>query len=78
MNVDNWLRMIDDFSLLGLVKIMVIVGISLYVFFAYLMVKQISLLSKAIKMRDDYVLKILGMAHFVYAILVLFLAFVIL
>lgn len=78
MSPNELVRIAENFSVLGLVKVVLIIGIAVYVFFSFLMMKQIGLMSKAVRMRDDYVVKILGTAHFVFSILVLFVAFLIL
>ena len=60
-----------SFNILVLVKILVWVGLAVYWLFGFFMMRQINIMSKAIKISDDYVIKILGAAHFVTVSLVL-------
>lgn len=65
---------IDGFSLLLVLKVMIIIGMLVYVVFAFFMARQIVVMGRAITMKDDYIIRILGIAHFVFASLVLFVA----
>lgn len=69
--MNNFLVVVDGFSPLIIVKVLLVIGVLVYSLFALLMVRQISLMGGAIKMRDDYVIQVVGIAHLVYTLLVL-------
>ena len=69
---------IQSITLLGIVKLMLIVVLGVYAIFAGLMMRQIVAMTKAITMKDDFVVRTLGILNFGFALLTLFLAIIIL
>lgn len=74
--MNNLLYRIEDLSIFDFVKVLIVVGVVVYVFFSYLMLRQVKLMNRVISVRDEYLLKILGTAHFAFAILVLFITLI--
>lgn len=68
----------ESITLLILVKWLMIVFLVVYTIFAYLMVRQVRVMIKAVSMKDDYIIKIFANSHFVFASLVLVLTILIL
>lgn len=68
----------NSITLLSVVKLLMVLLLIVYTIFAYLMMIQAKAMTKAIVMRDDYVIRILAVAHLVMAGLVLFIALTIL
>ncbi len=66
------LEILDSITFLLIVKILLLVMFSVYGLFAMLMMRQISAMTKAVQMQDDYVIKFLGIAHFGFSIMVWF------
>lgn len=64
----------DAFSLVLLVRILIITLLIVYTVFALLMMRQISAMTKAVQMQDDFLIRGLGVMHFVFAVVVLVLA----
>ena len=69
--MDDIFLFVDGFSPLILVKVLLVIGVLVYLMFALLISRQINLMGNAIRMRDDFVIKIIGFSHLVYTILVL-------
>ena len=57
---------------------MLVMLLAVYAVFAMLMMRQIAAMTKAITMRDDYIIRILGILNFGFAIVVLLMAIFIL
>lgn len=74
----NLLTIVESITLLLIVKLLVVVLLIVYNIFAFLMMKQIGAMTRAVSMKDDYVIRILGICHFAFSILVFLLAVVIL
>jgi len=68
------LTLIQSITLLTVVKVLVVVLLVVYMIFAGLMMLQIKAMTRAITMKDDYIIQILGVLHFVFAILVFLMA----
>lgn len=68
----------SSITFLGVFKLMIVVLLTVYTIFALLMMKQIGAMTKAVEMKDDYIIRILGILNFVFAILVLIVSLVIL
>ncbi|HSW89487.1 MAG TPA: DUF5657 family protein [Patescibacteria group bacterium] len=64
--------------LLWLLKILALVGFGVYVVFALVMVRQISLMTRTLKTGLELFMTVLGLAHLVFAVLVWFFVFLIL
>lgn len=78
MDSVDLLRLLEKITLLSLVKLVFVVGILVYTVFAFLMLRQIQVMSRVVMMKYDYVIKIIGVAHSVFALMVLLVALVIL
>lgn len=72
------LNTIQSITFLDIVKFLIVVLLLVYSIFALLMMKQVSAMTKAVTMRDDFVIRLLGILNFVFAIVVLMLAIFIL
>jgi hypothetical protein len=66
--------LLDGFSFMLFVKMLVVLLITVYLAFALLMMRQISAMTKAVQMQDDYIIRGLGIMHFGFALLVWILA----
>lgn len=65
---------LDQVSLQSVVKVLLIILLLVYSLFAMLMMRQIAAMTKAVHMADDYVIRGLGVLHFIFAMVVLMLA----
>ncbi|MEI8232731.1 MAG: DUF5657 family protein [bacterium] len=72
------MRIFDAITFLSIVKVMLVMLLGVYAVFAMLMMRQIAAMTKAITMRDDYIIRILGILNFGFAIVVLLMAIFIL
>lgn len=68
------LALLDGFSLMWFVKFLLVSLLTVYAVFALLMMKQISAMTKAVQMQDDYIIRGLGALHFGFAVIVLILS----
>jgi len=68
----------ESITFLSVVKFLICVLLGVYGVFSLLMMKQIQAMTKAVTMKDDFAIRILGILNFVFAIVVLILALVIL
>lgn len=69
---------IQSITMLSIVKFLVVTLLAVYALFALLMMKQVSAMTKAVQMKDDYVIRILGIINLGFAALVLIMSFLIL
>lgn len=74
----NILDLLASITLLAIVKVLCVTLLVVYVIFAFLMMKQISAMTRAVSMKDDYVIRGAGILHFGFAIIVVILAVVLL
>lgn len=74
----NYINIIDSITILSVLKVMIVMLLGVYNVFAMLMMRQVVAMTKAIAMRDDYIIRILGVLNFGFAILVLIMAIFIL
>lgn len=65
-------------TILLIFKVLIILLLLVYMVFAGLMMMQIKAMTKAITMKDDYIIRGLGILNFGFAILVLLMAIFIL
>ncbi len=72
------LTLIQSITFLSVIKFLIVMLLLVYAVFALLMMKQVSAMTKAVTMRDDFVIRILGILNFGFAILVLLMAIFIL
>lgn len=68
------LVLLESITLLSVVKFLVVLLLLVYGVFALLMMKQVSAMTRAVTMRDDFVIRILGILHFGFAVLTLVIA----
>jgi len=68
------ITVVQSITFLGVVKFLMVILLLVYAVFALLMMKQVSAMTKAVTMRDDFVIRILGILNFSFAILVLLMA----
>lgn len=76
--MDTLIIFFESITLLVVVKWLMIVFMVVYSIFAYLMLRQVGLMTRAVSMKDDYVIRVVATAHFVFASLVLVLSILIL
>lgn len=76
--MDSALTIVESITLLSIFKVLIIALLLVYGVFAFLMMKQVGAMTRAVVMKDDYVMRLLSIAHFALAVLVLLLALVIL
>lgn len=72
------ITVIQSITVLSVVKVMMIMLLLVYGVFAGLMMSQIKAMTRAVSMKDDFVIRGLGVAHFALAILVFLMALFIL
>lgn len=72
------ITLVQSITLLSVVKVLVVVLLVVYLAFAYLMMRQIGSMTRAVNLKDDYVISVLGVGHFIFAALVLFIAIIVL
>jgi len=72
------LGLVGSITILNVIKFLLVVLLSVYSLFAMLMMRQIVAMTKAVAMRDDFVIRLLGTINFVFALMVLILAIFIL
>lgn len=64
------LAIIESITLLSIVKLLLAILLFVYLVFAGLMARQISAMTKAVAMKDDYIIRVLGLLHFLFAVIV--------
>lgn len=72
--MNNFLNLVEGFTLLSLVKLLVVLLLLVYTVFSGLMTTQIASMNKAVKIKDGFVIKVLGYLHLIFATIVLLLA----
>ena len=75
MDILGW---VEAITMLNVLKFLIVVLLSVYSIFAMLMMRQIVAMTRAVAMRDDFVIRLLGTINFGFALLVLILAIFIL
>lgn len=68
------LSLVQSITFLGILKLLLVILLTVYSVFALLMMKQVSAMTKAIAIRDDFVIRVLGVLNFCFAIFVLLMA----
>lgn len=68
------ITLVQSITFLGVVKFLTVTLLLVYSVFALLMMRQVSAMTKAVTMRDDFVIRLLGILNFGFAILVLLMA----
>lgn len=64
----------QSITFLGVLKFLLVTLLLVYSIFAMLMMRQVLAMTKAVTMRDDFVIRLLGILNFGFAILVLLMA----
>ena len=72
------LTLVEGFTILTLVKVLIVILLGVYTIFAGLMMTQVMAMTKAVVIKDGFIMKILSLVHFLFAMLVLLLALFIL
>ncbi len=57
-------------NILPIVEIFIIIGLLVYIVFAFVVVRQIQLMTKTIEVGFEFPVKLLGIANLIFAILV--------
>lgn len=74
----NLLTVLESITFLLIIKVLVVVLLIVYSIFAFLMMKQIGAMTRAVSMKDDFIIRVLGILHFAFAALTLLLAIIML
>lgn len=72
------LGIVQAITFLDIVKFLIVTLLLVYSVFALLMMRQVAAMTKAVTMRDDFVIRLLGILNFGFAIVVLLLSIFIL
>lgn len=67
-----------DDGVLNLLKVLVLLGLLFYIFFAVLIIRQTSLMTRTVQGKLDRVIRIMSWAHFTFAVFIFVLSYVIL
>lgn len=78
MNFDNLFSLIFSINPWSIVKILVSFALFLYVIFAGIMVRQVSLMTESLKLGLEWPLKTVALLHFLGAALIFLLALIVL
>ena len=70
--------LLESITLLAIVKLLIVTLLIVYAVFAFLMMKQVAAMTKAVVIRDDGVIRVLGMLNFGFAMIVLVLSIILL
>lgn len=74
----DFLGIVQAITFLDIVKFLIVTLLLVYSIFALLMMRQVAAMTKAVTMRDDFVIRLLGILNFGFAIVVLLLSIFIL
>ena len=61
---------VESFDILPMVEIFIIIGLLVYIVFAFVVVRQIQLMTNTIEVGFEFPVKLLGIANLIFAILV--------
>ena len=70
--------LVQSITFLSIVKLLLLILLLVYTVFAGLMTRQITAMTRAVMMKDDFVIRGLGLAHFGLAVLIFLMALFIL
>jgi hypothetical protein len=65
------IAILQSITLLLVVKVLVVALLAIYAIFAGLMMTQIGAMTRAVVIKDGFIMKILGIIHFAFALLIL-------
>lgn len=68
----------ESISILSIFKVLIITLLVVYAMFAVLMLIQVGSMTRAVNLKDDYLMKLLSVGHLVFALLVLIISIVVL
>lgn len=74
----DFITFFQSITLLDITKVLLVLLLLVYMLFALLMMKQISAMTKAVTMKDDVIIRTLGVLNFVFATVVFLIAIFIL
>lgn len=74
----DFITFFQSITLLDITKVLLVSLLLVYMLFALLMMKQISAMTKAVTMKDDVIIRTLGVLNFVFATVVFLIAIFIL
>ena len=78
LNNMDLITLVQSITFLGILKFLLVTLLLVYAVFALLMMKQVSAMTKAIAMRDDFVIRMLGIINFCFAVGVFLMALLLL
>ena len=64
LNNMDLITLVQSITFLGILKFLLVTLLLVYAVFALLMMKQVAAMTKAIAMRDDFVIRMLGIINF--------------
>lgn len=70
----DFITLAQSITFLGILKLLLVILLIVYSVFSLLMMKQVSAMTKAIAMKDDFFIRVLGVLNFCFAIFVLLMA----
>jgi hypothetical protein len=76
--MDALIVFFESITLLGITRWLMTIFLVVYTIFAYLMMRQVKIMIKAVSMKDDYIIKIFSIGHFAFAMIVLIMTILIL
>jgi len=78
MTLDQLLVTLFSLTIWDVVKTLALVLLGLYLFFAFVVIRQVGLMTRALQVEFEWLIKIVAWAHFLFAVAVLFIAWSIL
>ena len=78
MNGYSAVNLVESITILSIFKVLLTTLLVVYLIFAYLMMMQVRSMTRAVSLKDDFVMRVLSMGHFVFAALVLLTTIVVL
>lgn len=68
----------ESITILSVFKVLIIMLMFVYLIFAFLIMKQVRSMTRAVNLKDDFIIRILGIGHFAITVLVLLLSLIVL
>jgi hypothetical protein len=65
------ISLLQSITLLSIVKVLLVMLLGVYLIFAGLMMTQIGAMTRAVVIKDGFIIKTLGIIHFTFALLIL-------
>lgn len=76
--MDNFINILLNISVWGVAKIIVIIALLIYLIFAFVMIKQVSLMTRVVSAEWDFTIRVVTWVHFFFALFIMILSIVIL